>query len=117
MNLRHHADLDALKSDIDELFGIQATWLSKVGQTGTLTGTFSFIEKEIHTHSKAKQAGQIYLDTVIATFCVRPTQCVCEEGDTLQIDGVDYLVLPFHKGEFETVLPLKVTQQKDHNWR
>lgn len=117
MNLSHRAVLATLKSDIDKEFGQDVVWISKTGITSTVTGTFSFIESDVITTSKSKNAGQLHVDVITATFCVSPNQCPCEEGDRLEIDDVSYLILPFQQSEFEIVLPLKVTQNKDHNWR
>ena len=117
MNLSHRAVLDSLKSDIDRVFGQEVIWISQTGTTDTITGTFSFIENDVNTTSKSKTAGQLHVEVITATFCVSPNQCPCEEGDRLEIDGVTYFILPFQKAEFEIVLPLKVTQSTDHNWR
>ena len=117
MNLSHRAVLDELKSNIDKEFGQDVIWISQTGTTDIITGTFSFIERDVNTTSKSKTAGQLHIDVITATFCVSPHHCPCEEGDRLEIDGVSYLILPFQKGEYEIVLPLKITQNKDHNWR
>lgn len=117
MNLNHRNALDQLKRDIDKEVGQEAIWTSQTGTTDTITGTFSFIESDVNTTSKSKTAGQLHTDVTTATFCVSPTYCPCTEGDRLEIEGESYLVLPFKNAEFEIILPLKITQNKDHNWR
>ncbi|MBJ7539891.1 head-tail joining protein [Marinomonas transparens] len=117
MNLSHRAVLEALKSDVDEEFGQEVIWTSDDGQSEVLTGTFSFVDEEVAAKSKTNKVGQLHVDVVSATFSVEPSACLCKSGDRLDIEGVSYLILPFHQSEFEIVLPLKVTKDKSHSWR
>lgn len=117
MNLSHRAVLNELKSDIDEEFGEEAVWISQAGQSARLQGTFSIQDEEVSVGGKSSKSSRLYLDSMTATFSVSPVNLLCKEGDFLEIGGVRYVILPFNFDEFSVVLPLKIAQEKDPNWR
>ena len=117
MNLSHRAALDLLKREIDEEFGEVVVWISQVGQSDNLTGTFSLQDKEVTVKGKTSRNSQFHMDSVTATFAVSPNNLPCKEGDFLEISGIRYVILPFNSDEFSVVLPLKPVQEKDQNWR
>ena len=118
MNNEHKAFLADLKDSIDAEFGEEAVWLSSNGHTDVVFGTFSLTDKSFKAKSQGKnKQGEITLDVVTATYAMKPDKVKIKEGDRLMINGQTFFVLPFNTGDFETIIPLKLTQNKNHNWR
>jgi len=118
LNNQHKAVLADLKSSIDDEFGESAVWLFESGNREPVFGTFSLIEKSFNVkQSRENRSGGITVDVATATYAMTPSKVKGNAGDSLRIRGQDYLVLPFSSGDFETIIPLKLTQNKNHSWR
>ena len=117
MNQSHQALLEELKQEIDGEFGESAVWIHAEGYSDNVFGTFSAIDKQLNIKGHSKKVGQLSVDSVCATFSMAPKAVKGKEGDRLVINGQSYLILPFKPGAFETVIPLKITKNKNHNWR
>jgi len=117
MNENMKSNLVELKAAMDEEFGTSATWLHQSGRSDPVVGIFSLANKTINAKSNGKNAGQLDIKHAQAFFTMQPHSVSGKDGDRLIIDGENYLVLPFNKGIFETVLPLKLSQNKDSSWR
>lgn len=117
MNTSHQALLEALKQDIDDEFGESALWIHAEGYSDNVFGTFSMLDKQLNIKGHTKKVGQLSVDSVCATFSMAPKAVKGTDGDRLVINDQSYLILPFKPGAFETVIPLKITTNKNHNWR
>ena len=117
MNENQQNHLAELKADIDEEFGTVATWHHQSGQSEPVTGIFSLVNKMLPAKSAGKNSGQLDIRNAHASFAMQPDAVPGIDGDRLLIDGENYLVLKFNRGTFETIIPLKRSQNKEHNWR
>lgn len=117
MNNSHETLLEELKKAVDEEFGEEAVWHFADGHTEPVFGTFSLIDKELSVKPHIKRAAQLTVDCISATYAMSPKAVTGKESDTLVVNGQSYLVLPFKPGDFETIIPLKPTQNKTHSWR
>lgn len=112
----HQTHLQELKADLDEEYGIEATWISKDKTESPVKGIFSLQNKTTAVNRKAKTNGRIEVSHAIAYFSMAPESVNGEEDDQLIVNGEIYFVLPFDVGTFETIIPLKKTTNKNHNW-
>lgn len=116
MNENHQSHLDELKAEMDGEFGITAIWKDKDGTETPVAGVFSTTEKTVTAKSKVKKPGQLDINYAQAFFSMSPSSVPGEDGDQLIVDQVIYHVLKFHPGTFQTVIPLKLSENKNHNW-
>lgn len=117
MNEKHQSNLEQLKSEMDDEYGIAATWLHESGQTEPAIGIFRLLNKTITIKLKHNSPGLLDVDNAEAFFSMQPDTVKGAKGDRLIINGQNFLVLPFNRGNFETIIPLKSTENKNHNWR
>jgi len=117
MNENLQSNLAELKTAMDEEFGTSATWLHQSGQSDPVVGIFSLANKTINAKSNGKNSEQLEIKHAQAFFTMQPQSVPGKDGDRLLIDGENYLVLKFNKGSFETVIPLKRSQNTDSSWR
>ncbi len=117
MNYSHQTALEELKADLDEEFGEEAVWINTHGNPIAVFGIFSSVDKERAAKSNSKQIGQLTVDAISASFSMAHKSVPGKEGDQLVVNGEIYQVLKFKPGDFETIIPLKPTQNRSHNWR
>jgi len=116
MNQNMVDNLIELKAMIDEEYATEAIWISQSNHQYPVTGIFSLHNKRTTVNSKSKRAGQLEVTHAVAYFSMAPASVQGEKGDQLIVNGVTYFVLPFEAGSFETIIPLKLTENKNHNW-
>lgn len=109
-------NLQQLKADLDEEYGIDATWISQSNYQYPVTGIFSLHNKRTSVSSKGKRLGQLEVAHAVAYFSMAPASVQGKKGDQLVVNGITYFVLPFEPGTFETIISLKLTENKNHNW-
>lgn len=116
MNQTMYDNLIELKEMLDEEYALEATWISQSNYQYPVTGIFSLHNKRTTVNSKSKHSGQLEITHAVAYFSMAPASVQGKKGDKLIVDGVTYFVLPFEAGTFETIIPLKLTENKNHNW-
>lgn len=118
MNSMHRAVLNELKEVIDEVFAESITWIPAEGEQQSIVGIFNRLDTELAIKpSNQKRESNTKVDFVAATLSLAPHLVLMKVEDTVIHEGTTYQVLPFNQGEFETVIPLKLTTEKDPSWR
>lgn len=96
--------LAELKTVIDNAFGDPATWVFQDGTDVEVIGIFSSAIKDYELK------GGTPIDYAKASYSMKNPPA--EEGHLI-IRGVKYKVLDFHRGDFETVIPLLLAMGDD----
>lgn len=116
MNQTMYDNLVELKEMLDEELAMTATWVAQDNTQTHITGIFCLHNQRTAVSNKGQQGAQLEVAHTEAYFSMAPETVDVSPGDQLIIDGTTYLVLPFVKGTFETAIPLKLTENKNHNW-
>jgi hypothetical protein len=119
MNPEIKSVLAALKGAVDETFGeTDVVWVFADGTTKKVEGTFGLIDDKPALFEK--RAGNLLQgDSFVACFAMHPDSVPVGDGGYLRVNGDEYKIMPFKKGDFETIIPLIRKQPEvdgSHRW-